>query len=157
MEKIMKKSLMVGLAGLAALTLVPALSFADGARVSPVTHEATLAECSACHMAYQPGFLPQASWMAIMSTLPDHFGEDASLDDATRQDIEAYLVANASDAGKPQATSTELVPLKISELAWFRREHGTRTQARAANDPKIGTMSNCVACHSGAERGNFDD
>lgn len=155
----MKKLILsAGVVVLATAMLAPALSLAEGGRLSPVTHEATATECSACHMAYLPGFLPQASWKAIMGTLSEHFGEDASLDEATRLDIETYLLANASDASNPKPSADgAVIPLKISELPWFRREHGTRTQNRAANDPKIGTMSNCVACHAGAEKGLFDD
>jgi hypothetical protein len=48
-------------------------------RVPPVTHAATLKECGECHMAYQPGLLPAASWNRIMDGLADHFGENASV------------------------------------------------------------------------------
>ncbi len=33
-------------------------------------------ECGACHLAYPPSLLPQASWRGIMDGLADHFGED---------------------------------------------------------------------------------
>jgi hypothetical protein len=36
-------------------------------------------------------------WRAIMDDLSDHMGEDATLPEKTRADIEAYLIANASD------------------------------------------------------------
>jgi diheme cytochrome c len=122
----------------------------------------TATECSACHMAYQSGFLPIRSWKAIMADLPNHFGEDASLDEVARADIEAYLVATAADrkGRNPrwlQKIPPDVAPLRISELPWFRNEHGSRRLARAKNDPNIGSISNCVACHKGAEHGNFDD
>lgn len=144
----------------AAVFLHPAGASADGARMGKVTNEAAAEECGACHMAYQPGFLPQRTWRTIMQTLPDHFGEDASLDEATRKEIEDYLLANAADAGRQQPEATDGQPpatLRISEMPWFRHEHGARRRARAEADPAIGSISNCAACHRGAESGNFDD
>jgi Dihaem cytochrome c len=119
-------------------------------------------ECTACHMFYLPGLLPQRSWSAIMADLPNHFGGDASLDDATRQQIEDYLVANAADAGGRQSgllrgVSMDEVPLRITGMPWFKSVHGTRARDFAKNDPAIKTISNCTGCHRGAERGNFDD
>ena len=69
---------------------------AEGLQVKPVTHEATLKECSACHMAYQPQLLPARSWDALMKGLDNHFGETASLDPAVTADIGAYPTANAA-------------------------------------------------------------
>lgn len=141
-----------------ALSLLPAAARADGGRIGKVSDPAAAKECGACHMAYQPGFLPQRSWREIMSNLPDHFGEDASLDEATRQKIEDYLLANAADAGRARTGGNdEPAILRISDLPWFRREHGARTRARAESNAQIGSMSNCVACHRGAESGLFDD
>jgi len=122
----------------------------------------TKEECSACHLAYQAYFLPKRSWQAIMADLPNHFGEDASLPDADRAEIEAYLMAGAADrqGRKPkwlQRLPAGAVPLRISELSWFTHEHGNRVKSRVAKDPAIGSISNCAACHKGAERGLYDD
>jgi len=117
-----------------------------------VTDATTKTECSDCHIAYAPGFLPTRSWKAIMANLGDHFGEDASLDPATTDAIQAYLVANSSDEwGK----ATEGTPMRISELPWFKQEHGREVSKKALARAK--SMSNCGACHQGAERGNFED
>lgn len=127
--------------------------------IGAVTHAATLEECSACHIAYQPGFLPVRSWTAIMATLGDHFGEDASVDEASRAEIEAYLVGNAADAGGSSRTlrgvDADATPLRISELPWFVREHEGEVSRTMMEKAK--SMSNCAACHTGAERGMFDD
>jgi cytochrome c551/c552 len=122
----------------------------------------TKSECSACHIAYPAGFLPKRSWQAIMGNLSDHFGEDASLAEADRAAIETYLVANAADRDgrNPRwlrAIPNDVIPMRISELSWFTHEHGSRMQARAKADPTIASMSNCVACHRGADRGIFED
>ncbi len=113
------------------------------------------AECGACHLAYPAGFLPAASWSAIMATLPDHFGEDASLPPEQTTEIADYLQANAGRG--PQGLDSANPPLRISELPWFVGEHGSKLVARAKADPKIGTMSDCIACHRGAAQGIFED
>ncbi len=146
-----------------------ALTLGAAPAATPVQAGVTLAdpqafqqECSACHMAYPAWLLPRASWKRIMATLDNHFGEDASLDDKTRAAIEAYLVKSAADRNgrKPRwmnALKPGDVPLRISELPWFRREHGARLIARARANPRIGTISACNACHRGAEQGRFED
>ena len=119
-------------------------------------------ECSACHLAYQANFLPIRSWQAIMADLSNHFGEDASLSDAARTEIEAYLVANAADrkGRNPRwlkSIPADVVPMRISELSWFTHEHGSRVQNWLKNNPSAGSISNCVACHKGAEKGYYED
>ena len=146
----------ITLAALLALALpLPALSESPAAAL-------TKTECSACHIAYPAGFLPKRSWQAIMGNLSDHFGEDASLAEADRAAIETYLVANAADRNgrNPRwlrAIPQDVIPIRISELSWFTHEHGSRMQARAKGDPTIASMSNCIACHRGADRGIFED
>ncbi len=119
-------------------------------------------ECSACHLAYDPGFLPQRSWRAILGDLPNHFGEDASLDEATLKQIESYVLANAADANgrNPywlRRIPADKVPLRITELPWFWNEHGNRLRAWARSKKAVGSISNCEACHRGAGRGRFED
>ncbi len=133
--------------------VTPAVSGSNNAFV--VTNETTKAECSACHMAYPPGFLPKRSWQAIMSDLSNHFGEDASLDDASTKEITDYLVATAP--AEIRGLNPTYTVLRISQMPWFTREHGSRTIAYAKSKPDIGSISNCAACHRGAERGFFGD
>jgi diheme cytochrome c len=144
------------------LIFVAPLTAGSQTLVPKTAADLTATECSACHMAYQSGFLPTRSWKAIMGDLPNHFGEDASLDEASRAEIEAYLVATAADRNgrNPrwlQQIPQNVTPLRISELPWFRNEHGSRRVAQAKANPNIGSISNCAACHRGAERGNFGD
>jgi Dihaem cytochrome c len=134
-------------------------ALADGDRMAIVTDDATKAECSACHMAFPAGLLPARSWEAIMKELPNHFGEDASLAPALASAITAYLVANANDAGGKQRgfarrVAADQVPLRITELPGFMREHGSFPDSTMA---RVGKMSNCVGCHQGAEKGIFED
>ena len=137
-------------AGLIAAGSVLAPALADELeRVPPVTNEAALKECGACHMAYQPQFLPAASWQRLFANLGDHFGEDASLDEAVRQEILAYYVANAGLARDGEA------PLRISELRWWAREHNE--EVREADWAKAKFKGNCTACHTRAEQGDYED
>ena len=133
-------------------------SFAEE-RVAVVTDELTKKECSACHMAFPAGFLPQRSWEAIMANLKDHFGEDASLDPDSVAAIKSYLLANAADAtgkarGFARGIPADQTPLRITELPGFKGDHGRFSQATMK---KVGSLSNCVACHRGAEKGYFED
>ena len=128
-------------------------------RVAIVKDELTKKECSACHMAFPAGFLPARSWEALMGDLGKHFGEDATLAPEDIATIKAYLVANAADAsgkmrGLARGIAADQTPLRISELPRFQSEHGTFS---AKTLKRIGRASNCVACHRGAEQGNFDD
>jgi len=86
----------------AALGLIAALSFnlsaqADehgrGSRVPPLPEYKQ--ECAACHVAFPPGLLSAASWQRVMSTLPRHYGTDASLDPAMQAKLSSWLTANA--------------------------------------------------------------
>lgn len=54
-------------------------------------------ECSACHTFIPPQEEPMQEWRDILHNLSHHMGEDASLPEPLRSDIEAYLVDNASD------------------------------------------------------------
>jgi mono/diheme cytochrome c family protein len=152
----MKRHLIAGLVIIAGLT--PA--FAEGLRLPAITHEATKAECAACHMAFQPQMLPARSWQAIMGDLANHFGENAQLDAAVTADITAYLVANAGDAGgKKNGMMRRLddkeTPLRITEMPWWVRSH--RGEVSDASFKRAGSKANCAACHRGAEQGYYED
>ncbi len=121
------------------------------------------AECTSCHMAYLPGLLPSRSWEKMMNTLDNHFGEDASLDDATKKEILDFLILNSSDKAysrrgtKILATiSSKDAPLRISETAYFNRKHDEISTA-VFKRKSIGSKANCLACHKGAESGNFEE
>ena len=142
----------------ACLAAFASVALADGRR-SYVTDELTKKECSACHMAYPPGFLPARSWEALTGNLRDHFGEDASLGAEAMMAIRDYLVVNAADAsgkarGFARGIPADQTPLRITELPRFRDEHGRFSEATIK---KVGSISNCTACHTGAELGYYED
>lgn len=162
-----KKTGVAGIAGMAAAAVfVISLSYGvvadEGERFKPVTNEVTSKECGACHMAFQPALLPKRSWSAIMAGLDDHFGENASLPPETAKEIEAYLIANAADAGRSGSSMTfglraSETPLRITETPYWIGAHRGEVSPRAFKDPRVGSKANCVACHRGAEKGYYED
>lgn len=116
-------------------------------------------ECGACHMAYHPSVLPAASWSALMATLDDHFGENASLDPATGAEITAWLTAHAAETAdtKPArrlASTRPDAPFSLTATPFWKRVHGDLPDA-LFQSKAIGGRSNCAACHGDAEAGLF--
>ena len=72
---------------LACFPLVMQAAAEDDERVAPVKDAVVIKECGACHMVFQPSFLPARSWQKMMEGLKDHFGENAELDEATSKRI----------------------------------------------------------------------
>lgn len=108
------------------------------------------AECGSCHVAYPAQLLPAPSWQRLMKGLNKHFGTDASIDTATAADIGAFL---DQYAGNKRGIAGETT-LRISETAWFQREH-RKVDAATWKNPKIKSAANCAACHTAAEAGDY--
>lgn len=123
------------------------------------------AECSACHMAYPPGYLPERSWRKLMSGLDKHFGENAGLDAAAGKEITDYLATNSAEKSGDRRASrflgslpADATPLRITETPYFRRKHDAREISPDVwKRPKVGSPANCTACHAGADRGDFSE
>ena len=108
------------------------------------------AECGSCHVAYPPALLGADSWRAIMQGLQQHFGTDASVSDAKRTEVTAYLVG--ASGGKRSAAT----PLRITESQWFRKEHAEIAVA-TWKLPVVKSAANCEACHRQANSGDFSE
>lgn len=135
----------------------PAVAF----RLPPVSHQATLAECTACHMVFPPQMLPVRSWNAIIADLGHHFGEIATVAPDVKDDIRRYLSANSADApanrkiaGLLQGVKPNDVPLRITGMPWWRSIHGD-PGSRWFSDPRVKSAANCAACHRAAGKGLF--
>lgn len=127
---------------------------ADRGRMMPRDMPAAYqAECAACHTAYAPGLLPARSWQRIMSGLDKHYGTDASLDDATVRQLSVWLQANA---GTYKRVSEEPPQDRLTRSAWFARKHDDIPPS-VWKHTAIKSAANCGACHTGADRGDFDD
>ena len=85
--------------------------------IAPAEDATYLEECGACHFAYQPGWLPEASWKKIIQAkaLEDHFNENAELDEETRKHIEQYLVANSAEKSMYKRSRKIMASLKSDE------------------------------------------
>ena len=119
-------------------------------------------ECASCHMGYQTEFLPKRSWIKMMNTLEDHFGVDATFDKEDEERVREYLVSNASDSKRTygdmkkfsRSISSKSTPLAISEIPKFKREHD-EVPKRLIIQKEVKTISNCMACHTDAQKGLY--
>lgn len=121
-------------------------------------------ECASCHMAYPSQLLPARSWVKILDSLDKHFGDNASLDPETIKTLKTYLQANSADSADSRrarritrSLAADETPLRITELPYFRREHREIPARYITANPKVKSLSNCVACHAGAEQGRFNE
>ena len=80
-----------------------------------------------------------------------------------RQHLLGYLRANAADRGlraSPGAATTapgNEAPPRITQTRYFLRKHDEVPARLVRDNPKIGSFSNCQACHGGAAQGDFDE
>ncbi|MGD2137388.1 MAG: diheme cytochrome c [Gammaproteobacteria bacterium] len=129
----------------------------------PVQDSLYQEECGACHFAYQPGLLPAASWQRLMDGLDDHFGDNAEVAADRGAQLRSYLVTNAADrvnTGRSPRIANSLrgaAPLRITETAYFRRQHDEIPPRAVADNPELGSFSRCEACHAGAADGSYDE
>ena len=136
-------------------------SRADVRAVEDETHRS---ECGGCHFAYQPGLLPSQAWERIMGSLAEHYGDDASLETAEAKKIRNYLTTNAADhSDLPRSQAFAALPgrgdalPRITDTAYFRREHHEIPERLVQGNQDVGSFSNCQSCHTGAERGIYNE
>ncbi len=132
--------------------------------VPAVANKLYATECGACHFAYQPGWLPARSWKKMVGELDDHFGENAELDQESRDAITQYLVTEAADV-KPNRKSRKILrsirdtdaPQRISTLRYMVSKHDEIPARLITGNAKVGSAANCIACHKGASEGQFNE
>jgi hypothetical protein len=123
----------------------------DSARRIPL-HPKVAQECSACHVAFWPNFLPTSSWKQVLSTLDKHYGADASLPAADHQVIFDWFLANSQELGEAPPGN------RITKAFWFTRKHGTRhIRADVWSRQSVKSPANCQACHIDAAKGDFNE
>ena len=110
-------------------------------------------ECASCHVAYPPGMLPAASWRRVIDSLSRHYGTDASVDPATAKELASWLTANAATYKRVREQPPQD---RITRSAWFERKH-RELDAAVWQRTAVGSRANCMACHTRADRGDFDD
>ncbi|MBL8429455.1 MAG: diheme cytochrome c [Dechloromonas sp.] len=138
------------------LTLLLGLAlpaFADRMPPPANTPASYKAECSSCHMAFQPALLTANDWRKTMNGLKDHFGTDATVDMPKQQEITSFLERNAGDISKLGSAGE---PPRITQTARFIRKH-REIPVKYWKDPRIKSAANCEACHRGAAEGNYSE
>ena len=134
-----------------------------GSDFAPVNNELYKKECASCHFAYQPGLLPSSSWKYIMSNLENHYGSDASLDEADANKILEYLVANASERANykksmkiTRSLQSGVVYTSLTQIPYLQRKHRKIPQ-NLIQQKEVKSLARCTACHKEAENGIYDD
>ncbi len=129
---------------------------------TPVVAGSTYAkECGACHWSFHPSLLPKASWKLIMSSLDQHFGDDASLPEKSAAKISGYLQANAAETADTEPANrlrdvNPDDPTRITKTQFWQRQHHELASNLFTNAP-VKSKANCAACHRDALTGHFDD
>jgi hypothetical protein len=133
--------------------IAPAHAGDDGRALSGPLLPKYREECASCHLAYPPGLLPASSWQRILNNLAQHYGTDASLDPSSRKEVGAWLAANA---GTYKRVNEPPQQDRITRSAWFVREHD-EVAARTWRLPAVKSAANCTACHTQADKGDFNE
>ena len=130
--------------------------------VVPVDNTLYTESCGSCHFAYQPGLLPARSWDRMLKGLSDHFGENAELPADEQAKLRDYLMANAADTSNAkrsrriaESIAPDEAPLRITETAYFKRQHHELSARRVKDNPDVRSFSNCAACHTRAAEGSY--
>ena len=133
-------------------------------RPAPATNDLYVRECGSCHFAYQPGWLPAASWKKIMDGLSDHFGDNAELAPEDPKAVAAHLERNAADrvsdkrsAKVMRSLSGKEPPMRITELPYIRRKHDEIPVRLIRDNPKVEGLAHCNRCHTQADKGAFNE
>ncbi|MDD3353913.1 cytochrome C [Zoogloea sp.] len=128
-------------------------AWADRLPLPPDTPASYPAECGSCHLAYPPALLAAEHWKRITDTLNRHFGSDASVPAATRQEIAGFLLRHG---GNPARIGSAGEPPRITTSAAFQRKHREIDPA-FWRDQRVHSAANCEACHTQAAQGRFSE
>jgi len=119
--------------------------------------------CASCHMVYAPSMLPARSWDKLMMGLSHHFGDNAEVDTATRDEISAYLQRNAADKVENIYAQSMLnllkddeTPLRISETKYFVLLHDIVKPEMITGNPDVKSVARCEVCHYEALEGRYN-
>ena len=130
--------------------------------LKPVTNQTYNETCGGCHFAYQPELLPSASWLKILNQLDDHYGEEIEADPDTIKTISDYLKTNGAEKSSAERSVKIMrslgdeAPIRITDIPYIRKKHYELDPA-IFKRKSIGSLSNCIACHTTAENGIYDD
>ena len=119
--------------------------------------------CASCHMLYAPNMLPARSWRKLMSSLNNHFGDNAEVTTAVNTEVTAYLMRNAAENDKRRYAKSMLgllkddeTPNSISDTQYFKLMHDAVKPRMISGNPDVRSFARCEACHSQAQQGKFN-
>ncbi len=132
--------------------------------VAPVRNAFYKKECGSCHFAYQPGLLPERSWVKLMSDLENHFETDASLDKEDNKRVLNYLIDNSAEKFRDYKRSRKIndsirrdeTPIAISNTRYFKKEH-RKIRRNMIEQKEVKSIANCMACHKTADKGSYEE
>jgi hypothetical protein len=117
--------------------------------------------CGQCHMAYPPEFLPTGSWIKIVDSDKDHYGNPLDLDRKSKDILVQYLKENGAENWEGGTIAKILgsleedkTPLRLTEVPYIKKKH-RKISADILQRKSIGSLSKCNACHISAEEGKF--
>jgi len=122
-------------------------------------HQDFVNECGSCHIAYPPFLLPEKSWVSMMATLENHFGDDASIDSQTNASIFSFLKNNSAETSNQKSAWKILKSLKdnnstiaITQTPYWKKKHRKIDKELFASK-EVKSKANCKACHQDIEYG----
>jgi hypothetical protein len=111
------------------------------------------AECGSCHMAFPPALLTAPDWKQVMARLDQHYGGNATVDEKTRRELEAFLARNAASDRRMAGAGD---PPRLTASAWFQRKH-RKVSGTQWRDARVKSAANCAGCHPRADQGGFSE
>ncbi|PCI38562.1 MAG: hypothetical protein COB46_11105 [Rhodospirillaceae bacterium] len=152
------RSLILG-AAFVLSSLSPAFA---GSPFPTISDPVVRAECSDCHMLYQPEMLTKQAWAKMFADLSNHFGDDATLPAETAKLALDVHLAQAADVSTHRqakrfikAADGKSVPMRITDTSRFAHKH-ERILPEVFKRKQIGLKSNCISCHLKADKGDYD-
>ena len=132
--------------------------------VKKVEEKLYINACGSCHFAYQPGLLPEQSWTKLMSNLENHFDTDASLLEEDLNYLTNYLTKHSANRNMNYKRSRKIVksikdsnyPIAITKIPYFEKEH-RKIPKKLILQEEVKGLFNCIACHTKAKEGLYDD
>lgn len=135
--------------------LLPFAAQADDLRPLRDAPPAFQAECGSCHVAFPPQLLMADDWRRVLRSLDKHYGDNAGLDEKTRQILEDFHVRHAGGRKVGAGGTAQAGELpRLTRTDWFRREH-RKVSAADWQHAKVKTPANCAGCHTQAAQGSY--
>ncbi len=129
-------------------------------------HKTYYTDCGDCHKTYPPFMLPKRSWERIMDNLDNHFGEEiteANISKQARVSILNFLTNNCAEQSSNKiafklinSLDKNEAPKSITKTYYWRKAHENIDPA-VFKSKEVEDRAHCWACHEGFENGIFDN